>query len=53
MPDISATKLARKIINQASMNDDFEVKDDVTCGVIYFREPRKFHAHYRARLSIK
>ncbi len=42
MPDISATKLARKIINQASMNDSFEVKDDTTCGVIYFRDPRKF-----------
>jgi hypothetical protein len=42
MPDISATKLARKIINQAVMNDNFSVKDDATCGVIYFREPRKF-----------
>ncbi len=42
MPDISATKLSRKIINQALMNDNFAVKDDVTCGVIYFREPRKF-----------
>lgn len=42
MPDISATKLARKIINQASMNDNFSVKDDTTCGVIYFREPRNF-----------
>ena len=42
MPDISATKLARKIINQAVMNDNFSVKDDTTCGVIYFREPRKF-----------
>ena len=42
MPDISAAKLARKIINQATMNDNFEVKDDTTCGVIYFREPRKF-----------
>ena len=42
MPDISATKLARKIINQATMNDNFAVKDDTTCGVIYFREPRKF-----------
>lgn len=42
MPDIAATKLARKIINQASLNDDFEVKDDATCGVIYFREPRRF-----------
>jgi len=42
MPDISATKLSRKIVNQASMNDNFEVKDDSTCGVIYFREPRNF-----------
>lgn len=42
MGNISATKLARKIINQAAMNDDFSVKDDATCGVIYFREPRKF-----------
>ena len=42
MPDISATKLARKVINQATMNDDFDLKDDTTCGVIYFREPREF-----------
>lgn len=42
MANISATKLARKIINQAVMNDDFSVKDDATCGVMYFREPRKF-----------
>ena len=42
MPDISATKLARKIINQAGMNDNFNLKDDATCGVIYFREPREF-----------
>lgn len=42
MPDISAAKLGRKIINQAVMNDNFEMKDDTTCGVIYFREPRKF-----------
>ncbi len=41
MPDISATKLARKIINQSALNDGFSVKDDITCGVIYFREPRK------------
>jgi hypothetical protein len=42
MPGISATKLAKKIVNQAAMNDNFEIKDDTTCGVIYFREPRKF-----------
>jgi len=42
MPDISATKLAKKIINHAAVNDNFSVKDDTTCGVIYFREPRNF-----------
>lgn len=42
MPNISATKLARKIINQAAVNDNFSVKDDTSCGVIYFREPRNF-----------
>jgi len=42
MPDISAARLAKKIMNQAVMNDNFELKDDTTCGVIYFREPRKF-----------
>ena len=42
MPDISATRLARKIINQASLNDGFDLKDDTTCGVIYFRKPREF-----------
>ena len=42
IPNISATKLARKIVNQAVMNDNFTVKDDVSCGVIYFRQPRNF-----------
>ncbi len=42
MPDISATKLARKILNQATVNDGFDLKDDSTCGVIYFRKPREF-----------
>ncbi len=42
MPTISASKLSKKIINKAAMNDNFEMKDDTTCGVIYFREPRKF-----------
>lgn len=40
--EISATKLARKILNQASMNDAFEIRDDATCGVVYFRQPREF-----------
>jgi hypothetical protein len=41
-PEISATKLARKILNQASMNDSFEIRDDASCGVVYFRKPREF-----------
>ena len=40
--EISATKLARKILNQASMNDGFEMRDDASCGVVYFRKPREF-----------
>lgn len=40
--EISATKLARKILNQASMNDSFEIRDDASCGVVYFRKPREF-----------
>lgn len=40
--EVSATKLARKILNQASMNDSFEIRDDATCGVVYFRQPREF-----------
>lgn len=40
--DMSATKLARKIISQAAMNDQFQLKDDASCGVVYFRKPRDF-----------
>jgi hypothetical protein len=39
--DISAVKLASKVINKANMNDNFHPLDDISCGVIYFREPRK------------
>jgi hypothetical protein len=39
--EISASKLARKIINQANQNDRFSLIDDTSCGVVYFREPRK------------
>lgn len=41
-PEISATRLARKILNHAAMNDNFEMKDDTSCGVVYFRQPREF-----------
>jgi serine phosphatase RsbU (regulator of sigma subunit) len=40
-PFISATKLARKIVNKALTNDNYSLKDDTSCGVIYFREPRE------------
>ncbi len=41
-PEISSTRLARKILNQAAMHDNFELKDDTSCGVVYFRQPREF-----------
>ncbi len=41
-PNISAAKLARKITSRATVNDDFNLKDDTSCGVVYFREPREF-----------
>jgi serine phosphatase RsbU (regulator of sigma subunit) len=40
-PYISAVKLARKIVNRALTNDNYNLKDDVSCGVVYFREPRE------------
>lgn len=38
---ISANKLAAKIVAMANKNDSFKPKDDISCAVIYFREPRK------------
>jgi hypothetical protein len=38
---ISSHKLASKIINRAIKNDEYYAKDDISCGVIYFREPRR------------
>jgi hypothetical protein len=40
-PFISARKLARKVINMAALNDSSCPKDDTSCVVVYFREPRK------------
>lgn len=37
---ISARDLAKKIVQKAHQNDCYESKDDITCGVIYFRQPR-------------
>ena len=38
---ISAYKLADKVVNRANLNDNFHLKDDTSCAVIYYREPRK------------
>jgi len=39
--NISAEKLASKVIDRANLNDGFHPKDDISCAVIYYREPRK------------
>jgi hypothetical protein len=38
---ISAVMLAGKIVTMAHKNDVYKAKDDISCAVIYFREPRK------------
>ncbi len=38
---ISAQKLASKVVNMANTNDNYQSKDDTSCVVVYFREPRK------------
>ena len=40
-PTISATDLAERVVKQASSNDLYAPKDDITCGVFYFRQARK------------
>lgn len=40
-PQISANKLAGKIVNMAYQNDGYKAKDDASCASVYFREPRK------------
>ena len=40
-PKLSATKLAQKIVNRALANDKYSLRDDTSCGVVYFREPRE------------
>lgn len=39
--EISAKELARNIVQQAVNKDGYNSKDDTTCGVIYFRSPRR------------
>lgn len=38
--NISASELAEKITQKAVTNDNNHAKDDISCVVIYFREPR-------------
>jgi hypothetical protein len=38
---ISANVLAGKIVTMAHKNDSYMAKDDISCAVIYFRDPRK------------
>ncbi|MGM0565840.1 MAG: SpoIIE family protein phosphatase [Bacteroidota bacterium] len=40
-PTISAALLARKVVNAAYKNDNFHAKDDTSCAVVYFRQPRR------------
>lgn len=39
--NISARELGRSIVDRAHYMDGYKAKDDITCGVIYFRNPRK------------
>jgi hypothetical protein len=40
-PTLSARNIASKIITMAHKNDGYRAKDDTSCAVVYFREPRK------------
>lgn len=40
-PHLSAAHLALKLVNMAHEHDQYDSKDDTSCGCIYFREPRK------------
>lgn len=39
--NISASKLSQCVVARAEKNDSYVSKDDTSCGVIYFREPRR------------
>ncbi len=40
-PYAASANLAKKVVNMASLHDGGNPKDDTSCGVVYFREPRK------------
>jgi Stage II sporulation protein E (SpoIIE) len=39
--EISARELSRRLVAGAAANDGRLAKDDITCGVIYYRHPRR------------
>ncbi|MDZ7775207.1 MAG: SpoIIE family protein phosphatase [Bacteroidales bacterium] len=39
--NISAEMLSRKVVNMAHKNDQYHSKDDTSCAVVYFRQPRR------------
>jgi hypothetical protein len=39
-PSISARDLSQRVVTEAKYKDADTAKDDITCGVVYFREPR-------------
>jgi len=40
-PQISASRLASRLVNKAHANDNYMAKDDISSVVVYLREPRK------------
>jgi hypothetical protein len=39
--EISARELSRRLVAEAATNDGRFAKDDITCGVVYYRRPRR------------
>ena len=39
--EISSRQLSRNLVAEALMNDGRAAKDDITCGAIYYRRPRR------------
>ena len=40
-PYASSLELSTKVVNNALLNDGGKSKDDTSCGIIYFRKPRR------------
>jgi hypothetical protein len=39
--EISSQELSRNLVNEALVNDGGQAKDDITCGAVYYRCPRR------------